>query len=86
VGKDGEELGTFFPSVSLDEERVAAWEERDVTAIAECRGCNLQLACGGGCGAVAKNRTGRLATSDCRPVRELLEMGLSLYNQQGATE
>jgi uncharacterized protein len=85
VGKDGEELGTFFPAVSIDTEKIAAWEERDVTAIPECRSCGLQLACGGGCGAVAKNRTGHLLAPDCRPVRELLEMGISLYNRQGVT-
>lgn len=86
VGKDGEELGTFHPAVTRNEGRIAEWEERDVTAIAECRDCGLQLACGGGCGAVAKNRTGRLLAPDCRPVRELLEMGISLYTGQGATK
>ena len=79
VGKKGEELGTFYPEVSLDSEAVEKWEERDVMAISECGTCNLRLACGGGCGSVAKNATGELHSPDCRPVRELLEMGLSLY-------
>jgi uncharacterized protein len=86
VGKDGEELGTFHPVVSRDEKKIAVWEERDVTAIPECRECGLQLACGGGCAAVAKNRTGQVLAPDCRPVRELLEMGISLYNRQGVTQ
>lgn len=81
VGKAGEEVGTFFPEVSLQPERVRAWEDRDVLGIEACRGCALQLACGGGCGAVAKNATGELHAPDCRPVRELLELGLSLYGQ-----
>ncbi len=79
VGKAGEELGAFYPEVSLDEDRIAEWESRDVLAIPECRECNLQLACGGGCGSVAKNRTGRVCASDCRPVKELLELGLATY-------
>jgi uncharacterized protein len=83
VGKSGEELGTFHPAVTRNEQRIAEWEERDVTAIPECRDCHLQLACGGGCGAVARNRTGRLHAPDCRPVRELMEMGISLYMGQG---
>jgi uncharacterized protein len=86
VGKDGEELGTFYPAVSRKEEEIAVWEERDVTAITECRSCGLQLACGGGCGAVAKNRTGQLLSPDCRPVRELLSMGIELYNRQGVAQ
>jgi uncharacterized protein len=85
VGKEGEEVGTFHPQFRLDPQKIGAWEARDVTAIPECAGCALQLACGGGCAAVAKNRTGRLHAPDCRPVRELLEMGLRLYFEGGTT-
>ena len=80
VGKEGEALGTFFPEVRKNREAIEEWEERDVTAIPECRTCNLQLACGGGCGAVSKNREGTILAPDCRPIRELLEMGVSLYS------
>lgn len=79
VGKEGESLGTFYPEVSRKEEMINAWENRDVTSIAECGNCNLQLACGGGCGSVAKNRTGSVCSTDCRPVKELLELGFSAY-------
>ncbi len=79
VGKRDEVLGTFHPEVVLERDKVALWEERDVTVIEECIACELSLACGGGCGSAAKNRTGKLHSPDCRPVRELLEMGLSLY-------
>jgi uncharacterized protein len=79
VGKSDEELGAFYPEVTPKSAMVAEWESRDVTAIDECRDCNLQLACGGGCGSVAKNRTGRICSSDCRPVTQLLEIGFSAY-------
>lgn len=79
VGKEDESLGTFYPKVSRKEEMINAWESRDVTAIAECSTCNMQLACGGGCGSVAKNRTGSVCSTDCRPVKELLELGFSAY-------
>ena len=79
VGKDGEELGTFYPVVNRRDELIEEWQERDVTVIPACRDCSLQLACGGGCAAVAKNRDRKLNAPDCRPVRELLEMGISLY-------
>ncbi len=79
VGKPGESLGTFYPEVTRRVELINEWESRDVTAIPECKSCNLQLACGGGCGSVAKNRTGNICTTDCRPVKELLELGFSAY-------
>ena len=79
VGKADESLGTFYPEVSRRNEMIAAWENRDVTAISECFTCSMQLACGGGCGSVAKNRTGDVCSTDCRPVKELLELGFSAY-------
>ncbi|MFP4562232.1 MAG: radical SAM protein [Spirochaetia bacterium] len=82
VGKPDERLGSFYPDVVLDEELVDEWESRDVTEIEECRSCSLQLACGGGCASVAKNRTGRLHAPDCRPVGELLSLGLSRYFEE----
>lgn len=79
VGKPGESLGTYYPEVSRNAELIAGWEERDVTSIPGCGTCNLRLACGGGCGSVAKNNTGDVLTRDCRPVKELLELGFSAY-------
>jgi len=79
VGKDDEALGTFYPDVTQKHADISDWETRDVTTIPECKTCNLQLACGGGCGSVAKNRTGKIHSTDCRPVKELLELGFKQY-------
>jgi uncharacterized protein len=79
VGKEGEEIGTFYPERHIIDEIVEEWEERDVTSIAQCRDCNLALACGGGCAAVAKNKTGEIQSPDCRPVDKLMSLGLGLY-------
>jgi len=79
VGKGDESLGTFYPEISRKEEMIIEWEKRDVTSIPECKNCSVQLACGGGCGSVAKNRTGQICSTDCRPVKELLELGFSSY-------
>lgn len=79
VGKEGERLGSFYPEVSIDEEKVTEWEDRDICSIPECEDCNLRLACGGGCAAVAKNRTGSVLTADCRPVEGLISLGTSAY-------
>ncbi len=79
VGKAEESLGTYYPEVKHNTDLIEQWESRDVTSIPECRECELQLACGGGCGSVAKNRTGSICSSDCRPVKELLELGFAAY-------
>lgn len=80
VGNQGDELGSFYPKIELNEGLIEEWEERDVLSISECSTCAVRLACGGGCAAVAKNRTGKLHSPDCRPVKELLELGIGLYN------
>ena len=79
VGKKEEALGTFYPTVSKKYELIEQWEERDVTSIKECTDCTLRLACGGGCASVAYNKTGSISAPDCRPVKELLELGISTY-------
>jgi uncharacterized protein len=80
VGKPGEELGTFYPLVTLHEDQVDLWQQRDILAIKACTNCNLRLACGGGCASVAFNRDHDLHAPDCRPIKELLELGISLYS------
>lgn len=82
VGKAGEELGTFFPKVTKKDKIIEQWEERDVTTIPECQSCSLQLACGGGCASIAKNKSGKILSPDCRPVDKLMSLGLSLYLDQ----
>ena len=56
VGKNDESLGTFYPEVKTKDDIIRNWENRDVTAIEECKSCNLQLACGGGCASGCKKQ------------------------------
>lgn len=79
VGKADESLGTFYPDITRKEDIIEQWESRDVTSIPECKECSVQLACGGGCGSVARNRTGTICSTDCRPVKELMEIGFKAY-------
>lgn len=79
VGKTEERLGTFYPKVSLLTADIEQWQDRDVLSIEACKQCNVQLACGGGCAAVAKNNHGSVSAHDCRPIQELLELGIGLY-------
>jgi len=79
VGKEDESLGTFYPEVSRLDGIINLWESRDVTTIPECKTCSVQLACGGGCGSVAKNKKGSICSPDCRPVEQLLELGFAAW-------
>jgi len=79
VGKADESLGTFYPVITRKEDAIEQWEIRDIISIPECNECSVRLACGGGCGSVAKNRTGTICSSDCRPVKELMELGFNAY-------
>ena len=79
VGKKGEELGTFYPVVNTNNKEIAEWQNRDITTIAKCKNCEVALACGGGCAAVAKNKYGHVNAPDCRPVKELLSLGAAYY-------
>jgi len=79
VGKNGESLGTFYPEIRRNSDAVAEWQERDILSIPKCQGCNLNLICGGGCASMAKNYNGTLNSHDCRPVTELLELGIAHY-------
>jgi uncharacterized protein len=79
VGKKGEELGTFYPTITKNEEAISQWQDRDVTTIEECKSCAVALACGGGCASVAKNKNGHPNSPDCRPVKELLSLGVAHY-------
>lgn len=81
VGNIGDELGTFYPRIELKEDLIDLWEERDILSISECSNCSVRLACGGGCAAVAKSRTGKLHSPDCRPIKGLLELGIGLYSE-----
>lgn len=79
VGKADEALGTFYPTVSKNKKQIELWEQRNIVSIPKCADCNVQLACGGGCGSVAKNTNGDVCSHDCRPIQELLEFGFAAY-------
>jgi len=79
VGHQAHRLGSFFPEVTRDEGAVARWRGRSTRSIPACQGCSLAPVCGGGCGAVAWNRSGTPQEPDCRPVRELYGLGARFY-------
>jgi len=79
VGNKGDELGTYYPTITKNESAISEWQNRDITTIEECKSCSVALACGGGCASVAKNKNGYVNSPDCRPVKELLSLGAAYY-------
>jgi uncharacterized protein len=79
VGHAQHRLGTFAPAITRDEQAIERWRSRNVFSIPECRTCSAAPVCGGGCGAVAFQRTGEIGSPDCRPVKELLGLGARFY-------
>lgn len=79
AGKTGMELGSFYPKVTKFIDKIEEWNERDITTIGKCKMCNLSLICGGGCAAIANYQNGKILSEDCRPIDELISLGLSHY-------
>lgn len=78
-GREGYQFGNFFPQLKYDRKVLQPWIDRNVNTIPECRDCDVSLVCGGGCGVVANERNGSVLSPDCRPIKELLSLGLEYY-------
>lgn len=79
-GREEYLLGSFWPEAKLNTEAIGTWKNRDVKSIAKCRDCKYDVICGGGCGVVAANQAeGNVLSPDCRPIQELLEIGVNHY-------
>jgi len=82
-GREEFKLGTYWPAVQKDEEKIRSWQTRNVTNIEKCKSCKYDVICGGGCGVVATNKNnGQLLSPDCRPIQELYEIGLHFYRDE----
>lgn len=79
-GREEYRLGKFYPEVELQETAVKTWQRRSVKTIPECKDCKYDVICGGGCGVVAANKhEGRVLSPDCRPIQELIDIGVNHY-------
>jgi uncharacterized protein len=72
-------VGAYYPEASFTPGRLRPWQVRSVLSIPECRDCRLSLVCGGGCGALALGRHGRVLAPDCRPVEALARAAVEYY-------
>jgi uncharacterized protein len=51
-------VGSFWPELRLDEQRIACWTSRTVATLPECRACPYRFFCGGGCSLSSARRYG----------------------------
>lgn len=75
-------LGTFYPRINLDKEQISQWQSRNVLTIPECHDCQYNIICGGGCGVIAVNESGRILSPNCRPIGELIDLGINYYQEE----
>jgi uncharacterized protein len=81
-GRDGYELGTFYPAVKLDFDQIKPWRERSIKTIGECMDCSVGVLCGGGCGVIANEQNGSVMSPNCKPVKAILDQGIRYYSKQ----
>ncbi|MCB1179045.1 MAG: radical SAM protein [Leptospiraceae bacterium] len=80
VGVEKFRLGSYVDSsLPVDSTQLEEWKTRDVLTIPECKTCPVSLSCGGGCGVLAYNIHGKIHSTNCRPVSELVGIGAEYY-------
>lgn len=82
-GREEYLLGTYWPQVNLEDSTIDTWKNRNVKTISQCGECKYDVVCGGGCGVVAANKNGgAILSPDCRPIQELMEIGVNHYIEE----
>lgn len=49
VGINELSIGTYFPNLSIDEEKFKGWTNKSIINRKQCKECSISLLCGGGC-------------------------------------
>jgi uncharacterized protein len=78
-GRDGYDIGTYYPEVKFYEDKAAEWRKRSILEIEDCLKCNVGVVCGGGCGMISKEKNGTALSPNCKPVKEIMDIGINYY-------
>ncbi|MDH5718540.1 MAG: radical SAM protein [Spirochaetia bacterium] len=79
VGVENFKLGNFLDNEEY-KEKIEIWQKRDVLSIENCKNCAVSLSCGAGCGVLAYKENNDILTNNCRPVQDLVTLGVEYYN------
>lgn len=78
AGKRKYAIGTFYPELTVYEDRVGMWRKRRFIAKSKCQECKIALLCGGGCTLQSfLKHDGK--KSFCPEILENLKMALTYY-------
>ncbi|HBN07322.1 MAG TPA: radical SAM/SPASM domain-containing protein [Cyanobacteria bacterium UBA8530] len=80
-GREGYAIGRYFPEVVFDREALKKWQMRSILTIDKCRDCSVGVVCGGGCAVLAKEKSGDLLAPNCKPVKEVMDLGIRFYKE-----
>lgn len=58
-------IGTYSPTLEIEEEKAALWEKRDVSNMPQCMECSVAFLCAGGCPVMATRKIGSPMDSYC---------------------
>jgi uncharacterized protein len=81
-GRAGYEVGTYYPEVKFQHEKLTEWEYRSILTIDACRDCPVGVVCGGGCGVMAKEKHQTALSPQCKPVKEIMDLGILYYKDK----
>ncbi|WP_238655275.1 radical SAM/SPASM domain-containing protein [Paenibacillus piscarius] len=73
-------LGTYYPRLELDQQKLALWQGRHVLNQPECKACNIAFLCSGNCPVQAERTTGSIMGSYCGNVKRDLGGHLERLN------
>lgn len=78
-GREGYALGTYYPELRWNEQVLKKWQRRSILTIEKCRDCSVGVVCGGGCAVIAQERDGDVLAPNCKPVKEVMDLGIRYY-------
>ncbi|HCL58157.1 MAG TPA: radical SAM/SPASM domain-containing protein [Spirochaetia bacterium] len=78
-GREGYEIGQFYPELVWNEKALLEWKTRSILTIEECKDCPVGVVCGGGCGVIANDENGKVQSPNCKPVKEVMDIGIRYF-------
>ncbi len=81
-GREGYEFGKFYPEVEFYTDKMKDWTQRSILTIPGCSDCSVALLCGGGCGVIANDRNGTPLSKNCKPVKEVVDIGIKYFKSK----
>jgi uncharacterized protein len=73
IGQKDLAIGSYYPTLDLQERRCGDWQTRSVLTIPGCKECPIATLCGGGCAYGAYKQTSSILNPNCQSCGSVLE-------------